>query len=115
MSPKTMASDGHVAWQAVWISPSRTGRSCFSASILAELMRYVAENDGLRRASGLAGGLDFAVAHRAVLLLGVDLGRVDALCRRKRWPPTGKWPGRRFGFRRRAPGGPASRRRSWPS
>src|ERR1019366_9200207 len=39
----------------------------------------VAEDDGFRRARGLAGGLDFAVAHRAVLLLGIDLGRVDAL------------------------------------
>src|ERR1019366_2278389 len=45
----------------------------------AVLIVDVAENDGLRRARGLAGGLDFAVAHRAVLLLRVDLGRVDTL------------------------------------
>src|ERR1019366_3096627 len=45
----------------------------------AVLIVDVAEDDGFGRARGLAGGLDFAVAHRAVLLLGVDLGRVDAL------------------------------------
>src|SRR4029077_4457012 len=39
MSPKTMAWVGQTCWQAVWISPSRTFRPSFSASILASLMR----------------------------------------------------------------------------
>ena len=34
-----MASVGHVCWQAVLISPSRTGRFSFSAVILTSLMR----------------------------------------------------------------------------
>ncbi len=39
----------------------------------------VAEDDRLGGAGRLAGGLDVAVAHLAVFLLGVDLGVVDAL------------------------------------
>jgi hypothetical protein len=38
-SPNTIASAGHVAWQAVTISPSRIWRSSFFASIRAWLMR----------------------------------------------------------------------------
>ena len=39
----------------------------------------VAEDDRLRRARRLAGGHDFAVADRPVLLLGLDARGVDAL------------------------------------
>ena len=37
--PNTIARVGQACWQAVTISPSRTGRSCFWASILAALIR----------------------------------------------------------------------------
>ena len=39
MFPNTIASDGHDCWHAVTISPSRTERSCFSASIFTALIR----------------------------------------------------------------------------
>src|SRR5260370_3476792 len=39
----------------------------------------VAEDDGLRRAGGLAGGEDFAIADGTILLFGFDARAVDAL------------------------------------
>ena len=51
----------------------------FQLGHAAVLVVDIAEDDRLGRASGLAGGLDLAIADLAVLLLGIDFGGVDAL------------------------------------